>query len=272
MTAAVAITFDNLGEASDLERGRWPADEPLGEHESVTRALPPVLELLAEHGLAATFFVEGLNAELYPDALREVAAAGHEVALHGWRHEPWSELDPDRERALLTRSVDALARLGLDPAGFRPPGGMLAPSSWEALPAAGFSYCSPAGSGAGVRDGLAVLPFAWPQIDAFHYLPHFAARRTAARGAPDLLDPAALRSTLAAALRAAIARGALLTLLFHPFLADTPERLAVLRAVLRDVRTAVHDGSLECAPMRDVAERVATGGLPGAGRLVLDES
>src|SRR3712207_8140885 len=26
---ALALTFDNLGEAADLERGEWPADEPL---------------------------------------------------------------------------------------------------------------------------------------------------------------------------------------------------------------------------------------------------
>ena len=272
MTAAVAITFDNLGEASDLERGRWPADEPLGEHRSVTRALPHVLELLAEHGLAATFFVEGLNAELYPDALHEIAAAGHEVALHGWRHEPWSELDPDRERALLARSVDALARLGLAPAGFRPPGGMLAPSSWDALRAAGFAYCSPAGSGVGMRDGLAVLPFAWRQIDAFHYLRHFADRRVAALGAPDILAPAALRATVAGALESAIARGGFLALLFHPFLVDTPERLAVLRAVLGDVRTSLQEGSLECAPMRELAGRVGAGAMADAERLVLDES
>ena len=32
------LTFDNLGEAADLERGRWPADAPLGRHASVTRA------------------------------------------------------------------------------------------------------------------------------------------------------------------------------------------------------------------------------------------
>ena len=30
VTATVAVTFDNLGEASDLERGWWPEDEPLG--------------------------------------------------------------------------------------------------------------------------------------------------------------------------------------------------------------------------------------------------
>jgi hypothetical protein len=38
--AAVSITFDNLGEAADLERGLWPKDKPLGQHSSVTHSLP----------------------------------------------------------------------------------------------------------------------------------------------------------------------------------------------------------------------------------------
>ena len=78
---AVSLTFDNLGEVADLERGRWPADAPLGRHASVTRTLPRVLELLASADVRATFFVEGLNAELYPDALRSIADAGHEVGV-----------------------------------------------------------------------------------------------------------------------------------------------------------------------------------------------
>jgi len=104
----VSVTFDNLGEASDLERGWWPEDEPLGHHHSVTRALPRLLEALDEAGLRATFFVEGLNTELYPDTLRELDAAGHEVACHGWQHERWSTLEPAVERERLQRSADGM--------------------------------------------------------------------------------------------------------------------------------------------------------------------
>jgi peptidoglycan/xylan/chitin deacetylase (PgdA/CDA1 family) len=63
MTTTVAVTFDNLGEAAELERGQWPEGEPLGRHFSVCEALPRLLEALREAGLHATFFVEGLNAE-----------------------------------------------------------------------------------------------------------------------------------------------------------------------------------------------------------------
>ena len=74
--AAVKVTFDNLGEVTELARGEWPADEPLGRHFSVTRALPRILALLDELGLRATFFVEGRNTELYPDTLVALARRG----------------------------------------------------------------------------------------------------------------------------------------------------------------------------------------------------
>ena len=62
----IALTFDNLGEAADLERGLWPDDAPLGRHPSVTVALPRLLDELADLDLRATFCVEALNCELYP--------------------------------------------------------------------------------------------------------------------------------------------------------------------------------------------------------------
>jgi peptidoglycan/xylan/chitin deacetylase (PgdA/CDA1 family) len=255
--AAVAVTFDNLGEAADLERGRWPQHEPLGHHPSVTDALPRVLELLSELQLRATFFVEGLNAQLYPRALRGIAAAGHEVGYHGWRHEPWAGLSPDEERELLWRGVGALDQIGLRPIGFRPPGGVLAPSSARALGETGFAYCSPAGEGVGVRDGLAVLPFRWTVLDAFHYLPQFAPRRRAALGAPDVLPPAALRATLADALQDVVTRGSFLALLFHPFLADAADRLAAMHGAMADVRALVDERAVWCAPMREIAAWVS---------------
>src|ERR671920_1534495 len=123
--AAVTVTFDNLGEAADLERGLWPEGEPLGRHFSVMRTLPRILGMLDELGLRATFFVEGLNAELYPEALLEISNSGHELGYHGWRHELWPNLSPSEEARLLERGVHKLDELGLRPRGFRPPGGRL---------------------------------------------------------------------------------------------------------------------------------------------------
>ncbi len=239
----VSITFDNLGEASDLERGWWPEDEPLGRHHSVTRALPRLLGALDESGLRATFFVEGLNAELYPETLVALDAAGHEVACHGWQHERWSALDPATERERLQRSVDGMRALGLRPVGFRPPGGALTASTPGLLRELGFAYCSPE-QGA-ETDGLPSLPFRWELLDAYHYLPHFAGRR----GSPEPLPPARLRKTVFDALEGG---EGFLALLFHPFLADTEERMAVIRDVLARVRELVDAGAVRCAPCRDL--------------------
>src|SRR3954466_4577302 len=96
--ATVSVTFDNLGEAAELERGTWPEDRPLGEHFSVREALPQIVERLARHGLSGTFFAEGLNGELYPGVLEALRAGGHEVACHGWRHEPWHDVADERAR------------------------------------------------------------------------------------------------------------------------------------------------------------------------------
>jgi peptidoglycan/xylan/chitin deacetylase (PgdA/CDA1 family) len=227
--AGTGLSFDNLGEVTALARGEWPAGAPVGEHWSVTRALPRLLALLDEAGLKATFFVEGLNAELYPDALRELDAAGHEVAFHGWRHEPWGGLDPARERALLERGVEAFGGLGLRPHGFRPPGGALTDATLPLLRELGFTYVSPAAEGSpsggeiSRRDGVAIVPFRWEHVDAWYYLDGFD-------GPPSV---AAVRAAMLEALDAEYA-----TLIFHPFLTDTDERLGVLREVLERARDA----------------------------------
>jgi peptidoglycan/xylan/chitin deacetylase (PgdA/CDA1 family) len=225
----VSLTFDNLGEVADLERGRWPANAPLGRHASVTQTLPRVLALLGEAGVRATFFVEGLNAELYPDALRSIDEAGHEVAFHGWQHERWADLDPAEERESFERGVTALDALGLRPVGFRPPGGELTPATPGLLREFGFEYCSPLGTLVEMRDGIVLLPFRWELVDALYYLPHFAPLR----GRPEPLPPSHLR----AALDEALDEDGFVALLFHPFLLQELERFEVLRWALERVRS-----------------------------------
>jgi peptidoglycan/xylan/chitin deacetylase (PgdA/CDA1 family) len=241
--SAVTVSFDNLGEVTELQRGEFPEGEPLGRHHSVTRALPRILELLEELGLRATFFVEGLNTELYPDTLREIDAAGHEVAYHGWCHEQWSELEPERERELLERGAEAMDGLGLRPVGFRPPGGDLTGASLGLLRELGFTYCSPAGDAVELEDGIAILPFQWRLLDAYHYLPRFAELRERDTGSADPLPP----EHLAAAIAEAVGRDGHTSLVFHPFLTESEERFAVLRQAL----TAA--GQAGCAPYREMA-------------------
>jgi peptidoglycan/xylan/chitin deacetylase (PgdA/CDA1 family) len=215
----VSVTFDNLGEAAQLELGMWPADVPTGEHFTVVEVLPRLLDLLATHRLRATFFVEGLNAEMYPRALHTIAAAGHELALHAYRHEQWAGLDAAAEAAVLQRAVEAMRHIDVHPLGFRPPGGVLTDRTLQLLGEHGCTYASPAGERAGPRDGLAVLPFRWQMVDAYYDLPQFSGLREHHGDGPEPLTPARMRAAMVAALDAHARQqdGEHLTLLFHPF-------------------------------------------------------
>ena len=254
--AVVSVTFDNLGEAADLERGLWPESKPLGRHSSVKRMLPRILGMLDGLGLRATFFVEGLNAELYPEALLEIAGAGHEIAYHGWRHEHWPNLSPSVEARLLERGVRRMNELGVRPRGFRPPGGRLTPSSSKLLEDVGFTHCSPAGRGIGFLDSLVVLPFEWRLVDAYYYLPRFGDLRKSATGSSELMSPVRFMETLGSALRGVVRSGGHLTLLFHPFLEEQEERFEIMHGALDELRKLAADGLVWCAPYRDAASRI----------------
>ncbi len=64
----------------------------------VERNTGRVLELFADHGARATFFVLGWVAEKFPGLIRRIAEAGHEVASHGYRHYRVAEQSPDQYR------------------------------------------------------------------------------------------------------------------------------------------------------------------------------
>jgi peptidoglycan/xylan/chitin deacetylase (PgdA/CDA1 family) len=211
------VTFDNLGEAAQLELGMWPGEVPEGQHFTVVDVLPRLLELLATRKVRATFFVEGLNAEMYPQALHAIVAAGHEVAVHAWRHEEWAALDAKSEAALLERATNAMRSIGIEPSGFRPPGGGLTEHTLRLLGEHGYSHVSPAGERAGLLEGLAVLPFRWPLVDAYSYLPQFAGLRERYGAGPDPHTPEEMRDEMIAALESHTEHEGHLTLLFHPF-------------------------------------------------------
>jgi peptidoglycan/xylan/chitin deacetylase (PgdA/CDA1 family) len=220
--SALVLTFDNLGEASQLERGTWPAGEPLGQDPSVITALPWLLDELDANGLTATFFVEAINCELYPDALRVVARRGHELGHHGWRHESWAQLTPQRERDALARGMHAFGALGLDVHGFRPPGGELTARSPVLLRDAGVAWCSPSAGTNAMRaemsEGLAYVPFDWRLVDAYHLMPRFGELRVRNGDPADPAEPGRLADRFAGELEALAARGGQGTLILHPFL------------------------------------------------------
>jgi peptidoglycan/xylan/chitin deacetylase (PgdA/CDA1 family) len=247
------LTFDNLGEASELERGNRPAGEPLGQHPSVHLALPRLLDVLDAHGLRATFFVEAINCELYPDAVREIAARGHELGMHGWRHEAWASLEANAERETLERGRQAYSELGVEVTGFRPPGGELTPSTEALLDRLGFSWCSPAGSEPEVHDGIVLLPFRWELVDAYYLMEGFREQR----GSVPLSHAAAADALIAGLNEPAAA--AVRTVILHPFLMLDPGWWERVQRILELIATRAREGGLRVAPGGAVAESMLRG-------------
>jgi peptidoglycan/xylan/chitin deacetylase (PgdA/CDA1 family) len=251
---ALSLSFDNLGEAAELELGAEPST-PLGEHFTASRVLPRLLAALREHEVPATFFVEGLNAELYPRALKTIAADGHEVAYHAWRHEQWGELTAAEQAENLRRGLAALEALGLSVAGLRPPGGQLGEGGVEVLREAGLRYCSPEGQAVAVEAGVARLPFQWRHVDAACVLPPMSAAREAMTGSPDPLDAGTFLAYLESELARLASAGGFATVILHPMMLDWlgEERLDALLGLLGEAR---REDRLWLAPCAEVATHV----------------
>jgi peptidoglycan/xylan/chitin deacetylase (PgdA/CDA1 family) len=91
-----------------------------------------VLDVLKEHGVHATFFVVGRQAERYPDLVRRIAAEGHEVANHSFFHAEARQLTSGETVCGVLRVQSQLRELVEEvPPLYRPPNGKL--SFWRLL-------------------------------------------------------------------------------------------------------------------------------------------
>ncbi|MDQ1663528.1 MAG: peptidoglycan-N-acetylglucosamine deacetylase [Blastococcus sp.] len=109
----VALTFDD-------------GPDPLGT--------PAVLAELSRLGWTATFFLLGSQVRKFPEVARAVAAAGHEIAVHGDEHRQHVGRSPLDLRRDLERATGVITDVtGVRPRWFRPPYGVLSAGT---LPAA----------------------------------------------------------------------------------------------------------------------------------------
>jgi polysaccharide deacetylase family protein (PEP-CTERM system associated) len=103
-----------------------------------------LLRLLEERGTRATAFVLGSLAAEYPALVREIRAAGHEIAAHGHLHRPVYQLSPQEFRRDVVQAKDVLEGLTGEPVlGYRAPWfSITRRSTWafEILAEAGFRY------------------------------------------------------------------------------------------------------------------------------------
>jgi peptidoglycan/xylan/chitin deacetylase (PgdA/CDA1 family) len=109
--------------------------------------VPRVLDFLKERDLTITFFIVGQDAALAQnhEALQAIAAAGHEIGNHSFKHEQWLHLytrpEIDADLALAEEHIERVT--GHRPKGFRGPGFSLSADTLAVLANRGYVYdCS----------------------------------------------------------------------------------------------------------------------------------
>ena len=150
----------------------------------VRAGLPRLLAMLQRRSIAATWFVNGDDAQRHAAEVREIHDAGHEIGASGWDLAPLPTLG-ENEADGIRRGRDTLADIcGVAPRGFRAPGGELSSRTLQHLVDQGFTYDSsfqdddhPYLIAPAPGEVLAELPTVWSLDDS----PALSARHTHAR-------------------------------------------------------------------------------------------
>jgi peptidoglycan/xylan/chitin deacetylase (PgdA/CDA1 family) len=139
----VCLTFDFDAMSGFIARGQTtPGWLSRGEFGPRVGA-PRLLALFRKHGIATSWYVPGHTIETYPDAVKAVVDAGHEIAHHGWTHRPPATLTREKEEEELARGNEAIRRIsGRYARGYRSPSWDLSPHSVELMLKHGFEYDS----------------------------------------------------------------------------------------------------------------------------------
>jgi len=127
--------------SQQVDRSEWEAQpQRLGE------AMATLLRLLAEHDVHATFFVLGWVAERDRRLIRDLVAAGHELASHGLQHVRVSAQTPERFRRDVIETKALLEDIGgVEVLGYRAANFSITPEvdwAYEILGETGHRYSS----------------------------------------------------------------------------------------------------------------------------------
>ena len=110
---AVNFVFNYQG-AEGLEpdaKGRIDAEEYARREYGPRVGIWRILRLLDKYQIKATFVTCGALAERYPDTVKAIHAAGHDVAGHGYHHEKAWKLTQEEELETMRKTVDVLTGL-----------------------------------------------------------------------------------------------------------------------------------------------------------------
>ncbi|MGH7275440.1 MAG: polysaccharide deacetylase family protein [Candidatus Rokuibacteriota bacterium] len=233
--AACAFTFDLDAETLWMARG---VSEPVALSQGrfgPVEALPRILDLLRGAEIHSTFFIPAWVVEHYPDAVRAIVAGGHEVGCHGDVHERVSELDAEKEEAILTRSIEVITKqAGKTPAGYRAPSWQLSERTLGLLMRHGFEYSSnmmdrlaPYLHEAVDGASLVEIPVSWVLDDAPYFL--FTGQRAIQAPGPVLQGWLAEFDGICEA-------GGVANFTFHPQIIGRPSRFACLRELVEHAK------------------------------------
>jgi peptidoglycan/xylan/chitin deacetylase (PgdA/CDA1 family) len=101
------------------------------------QGLAALREVLRCHAIRATFAVPAIIVDIHRDVVRSLAAEGHEIAAHGFRHEDVSGLERDEERRRIARTTEILAEV----VGHKPTGWFSLPRQGDRYAATRSTYC-----------------------------------------------------------------------------------------------------------------------------------
>jgi peptidoglycan/xylan/chitin deacetylase (PgdA/CDA1 family) len=102
---------------------------------------PRLLKLFDRLGIKTTWFIPGHSIETFPDQMKAVAAAGHEIGIHGYSHENPIAMTPAQEEVVLDKCIGLVAELaGKRPTGYVAPWWEFSPVTNELLLQKGIKY------------------------------------------------------------------------------------------------------------------------------------
>ncbi|MCC7225075.1 MAG: polysaccharide deacetylase [Burkholderiaceae bacterium] len=237
---AVALSFDSDHETNELrEGGESPGKLSQGQYGN-RQGVPRILEILARHGVPATFFVPAVTALLYPDEQRRIVAEGHEIGIHGWIHERNSVLPIEAERDLMLRSAETLTSItGIRPVGIRTPSWDFSPNTLALVREMGLLYDSSLMADvdcyelleSGEPTGVVELPVEWIRDDAVYFnMNRFSGLRP--HTAPEAVFDIFRRE-----FEAAYREGGVFQLTMHPHVIGYRSRLWILEELIDLMRS-----------------------------------
>jgi peptidoglycan/xylan/chitin deacetylase (PgdA/CDA1 family) len=237
---AVALSFDFDNETLALRNGQTlPSLLSTGEYGS-RAALPRVLALLEKYKIPATFFIPGVSAKLYPEDVKRIAGAGHEIGIHGWIHEWTSSLSRDEERMLMERSLATIQELtGKKPVGIRTGSWEYSANTAELIAELGLVYDSSLMAddmpyevmSDGRPTGIVELPVEWILDD----YPYFNMDRFA--GLRPHTPPSGVYEVWSSEFDVAYDEGSLFLLTMHPQIVGHRSRMAMLEKLVQYMRS-----------------------------------